>query len=256
MDSPIPYFGGKSRLAKTIIGRIPAHKTYAEVFGGAAWILFRKPPSALETLNDLDRHLMNFYRVAKHHHEALADELATLQPGREPFYQLRDELDRPMMTDIQRAAAYYFIQRHAFAGRPGKPSISTRPGRPVQLRAALYRRVLPLVAERLNEVMLENLTWDRFITLYDSPQTFFFIDPPYLGHREYWHNFTRDDFNSLATALRGLKGRFLLTHTDCPEIRALFKGFKIEEVELLYTAQQMSGGHGRKTGREVLITNF
>jgi DNA adenine methylase len=258
MDSPIPYFGGKSRLAQTIIGRIPAHKTYAEVFGGAAWILFKKPPSTLEALNDLDRHLMNFYRVAKHHPEALAEELAGLQPGREPFYLLREELDRPLLTDIQRAAAYYFIQRQAFAGRPGKPTLGTRSGRPVMIRAAVFRRVIPLVAERLKAVMLENLPWDKFMALYDSPRTFFFIDPPYMGHREYRHNFTRDDFDRLAAALKALKGRFLLTHTDSPEIRALFKGpgLFVEEVELVYTAQQMVGGRGRRIGHEVLITNY
>jgi len=258
MDSPIPYFGGKSRLAQTIINRIPVHKTYAEVFGCAAWILFRKPLSSLETLNDLDRHLINFYLVTKYHAEALADELATLQPGREIFLQLRAELDRPLMTDIQRAAAYYYVQRHGFSARPRQPSFCTRPHRPVQCRAAVFRRVLPLVAERLRGVLLENLTWEKFIALYDSPRTFFFIDPPYMGHTEYRHNFKADDFDRLAAALRGLSGRFLLTHTDQPEIRALFNGrkFKIETVALDYSASIRAKGDKSRQGHEVLITNY
>jgi len=65
-------------MATAIIERIPKHKTYAEVFGGAAWVLFKKAPSRVEILNDLDRSLMNFYRVSKYHLEALINEVATL----------------------------------------------------------------------------------------------------------------------------------------------------------------------------------
>ena len=256
MNSPIPYFGGKSRMAQAIIHRIPKHKTYAEVFGGAAWILFKKPPSRVEALNDLDRHLMNFYRIAKYHLEPLVAEVATLQPGRDLFYLLREELERPTLTDIQRAAAYYYVQRSAFSGRPKSPSLATSPSRPIRCRAAVARKILPQVAERLKEVMLENLPWDRFIKLYDTPETFFFVDPPYLGHTEYRHNLKCDDFGLLADCLTSIKGKFLMTHTDSPDIRGLFSGMRFEEVELPYTAQQMTQGQKRRIGHEVLISNY
>lgn len=243
-------------MASAIIERIPTHKTYAEVFGGAAWILFKKGPSTLEALNDLDRHLMNFYRVCKHHLEALIEEVATLQPSRELFYLLREDIDRPAMTDIQRAAAYFYIQRQAFAGRPKMPSLATHPGRPINCRQAVARRILPLVAERLKAVMLENLPWDRFLKLYDSPETFFFIDPPYIGHNEYRHNFKKDDFEALAAALKTMKGRFLMTHTDSPEIRVLFAGLDVETIEVSYSVNKLSQGQKRLVGREVLICNY
>lgn len=256
LNAPFPYFGGKSRLAATIISRLPKHKTYAEVFGGAAWILFRKRPGTLEALNDLDRHLMNFYRVAKYHSEALAAEIATLQPGREMFYALRAEIDRPMFTDVQRAAAYYYLQRYAFAGRPNKPTLAISPSQPLRCRSVMANRVLPLISARLTSVMLENLPWERFIKLYDGPDTFFFIDPPYMGHVEYRHNLEMDDFVTLAATLPLIKGKFLLTHTDCPEIRELLKGFHFEEVQLSYTAHQMTQGRKRLTGHEVLVSNY
>ena len=256
MNAPFPYFGGKSRLAGAIISRLPKHKTYAEVFGGAAWILFKKEPSTLEVLNDLDRHLMNFYRVAKFHQSALAEEIVKLQPSRELFYQMRDELERPSLTDLQRAAYYYYIQRYAFAGRPGRPTIATSYGRPLQCRASITRRMIPLVSERLAQVMLENLSFEKFIKLYDSPETFFFVDPPYLGHYEYRHNLKPEGFNLLTEMLQGIKGKFLLTHTDQPEIRKLLAGFKFEEIEIAYTAQRMSGGKSGRMGHEVLVTNY
>ncbi|UQZ89526.1 adenine methyltransferase [Deltaproteobacteria bacterium Smac51] len=253
MNAPFSYFGGKSRLAKTIIELIPTHKTYAEVFGGAAWILFKKPPVSLEALNDLDKYLMNFYRVTKHHMAALIDEVITLQPGRDIFYMLRDDLERPTLTDIQKAAIYYYLQRFAFCGRPNKPTLDVSPGRIPNFRPELARRVLPLVAERLKSVMLENLPWDRFIKLYDSADTFFFIDPPYIGHNEYRHNFIADDFNQLADVLNNLKGKFLMTHSDTPQIRSLFKDCNMEPVQVGYCA---SHGKGKATGQELLIRNY
>jgi len=243
-------------MASAIINRIPTHKTYAEVFGGAALILFRKEPSAFETLNDLDRHLMNFYRVARHHLEPLIDEVAALQPSRDFFYALRDELDRPTMTDIQRAAAYYYVQRYAFAGRPEKPTLATSPGRPVRCRASAARKILPLVADRLKNVMLENLSWERFIKLYDTQDTFFFVDPPYLGHDEYRHNLTKSDFEALAASLKALKGRFLMTHTDSQKIRSLFDGLNIEAIEISYSTNKLTAGHKCLIGKEVLISNY
>jgi len=199
---------------------------------------------------------MNFYRVVKYHAEALAAEIAGLQPGRDVFYALREEIDRPMFTDVQRAAAYYYLQRFAFAGRPKMPSIITGPGRPLRHRVVLANRVLPLVSGRLKTVMLENLPWDRFIKLYDRPETFFFIDPPYLGHNEYRHNLKYDDFGRLADCLARIKGKFLMTHTDSRDIRGLFRGQRFEEVQIQYTAQQMITPHKPITGHEVLISNY
>ena len=105
---------------------------------------------------------------------------------------------------------------------------------------------------------MENLPWEKFIALYDTPQTFFFIDPPYMGHTEYRHNLKMEDFDRLAAALKSLQGKFLLTHTDQPEIRALFKGrgFKVETVELLYTAPIKAKSDKTRQGHEVLITNY
>ena len=204
----------------------------------------------------IDRHLMNFYRVTKYHLEALIEEVASLQPSRDLFYLLREELDRPTMTDIQRAAAYYYLQRQAFAGRPNRPTLVAGPGRPITCRQAVARKMLPLATDRLKTVTLENLPWDRFIKLYDSKDTFFFVDPPYIGHNEYRHNFKLADFQTLAAALNSIKGQFLMTHTDSPEIRSLFKGLKFEAIEVSYSANKLTQGDKRIVGKEVLISNY
>ncbi|MGD9949300.1 MAG: DNA adenine methylase [Desulfobulbus sp.] len=71
MESLIPYFDGKSRLAKTIISRFPEHQCYVEVFAGAANVFFAKEPGRTEVINELDKDLVNLYRIVKYHPEEL-----------------------------------------------------------------------------------------------------------------------------------------------------------------------------------------
>ena len=67
MDSFIKYFGGKSLLREEIIRMMPPHKTYVEAFCGASWVLFSKPLSHFEVINDIDNELINLYLVVKNH---------------------------------------------------------------------------------------------------------------------------------------------------------------------------------------------
>jgi DNA adenine methylase len=83
VNSPLAYIGGKSKLSKTIIEMMPAHKAYCEVFAGAAWVFFRKPPSKYEVINDLDSDLICFYRVLQNHLEEFLRQFKWLLASRE-----------------------------------------------------------------------------------------------------------------------------------------------------------------------------
>ena len=90
---------------------------------------------------------------------------------------------------------------------------------------------------RLQRVQIERLDWHEFIRRYDRPFTLFYIDPPYWGHEEDYGKglFAREDFARMAGLLAGLKGRFILSLNDRPEVRETFAGFVIEEVTTRYT---------------------
>src|SRR6266478_2787679 len=75
MIGPLPYVGGKNRLATKIISLLPEHTTYVEPFAGGAQVLFHKPPSHVEVLNDLDFDIVNFFRVCQWHYEELVRHL-------------------------------------------------------------------------------------------------------------------------------------------------------------------------------------
>ena len=115
---------------------------------------------------------------------------------------------------------------------------------------------LPQILEeshaRLARVQIECLPYDQIIERYDRPKTFFYLDPPYFDKFLYRFNFESADFVALAERLKRLKGKFLLSLNDVPEVRTIFSDFKIKSVDLFYTAQQKAGVRFK----EVIISNF
>jgi DNA adenine methylase len=115
---------------------------------------------------------------------------------------------------------------------------------------------LPLLIEnthtRLARVQLECLPYEEVLKRYDRPTTLFYLDPPYFGRKLYRYNFETQDYEKLAERLGALRGKFILSLNDVPEVRAIFREFPIKPVTTTYTAQKKSG---RRYG-EVFITNF
>ena len=142
------------------------------------------------------------------------------------------------LTDVQRAARFAYLQRLAFAGRTGGTSANFSAYYPAKFRAEQMPRLIRAAHRRLQRVQIECLPWDEFMRRFDRPFTLFYIDPPYWGHEADYGKglFAREDFARLAKVLRGLKGRFILSLNDRPEVRSLFAGFEIEEVTTRYSA--------------------
>jgi DNA adenine methylase len=250
MNSPLAYIGGKSKLSKQIISMIPEHKTYCEVFSGAAWVFFRKPESRVEVLNDKDSDLISFYRVVSNHPEEFLKQFKWCLASREWFEDWKDQIEGRGLTDIQKAARYYYIQRLTFGGKVRGRSFG------VDIKSKTPRFNLLRIEEemsevhlRLSNVRIENLSWAKFIPRYDRPDTFFYCDPPYYQAPEYKHNFELDDFIALAETLSTIKGKFILSINDHPEMRKVFNGFKLNQVSLTYTV-----GTKNTTAKELIIT--
>ena len=108
------------------------------------------------------------------------------------------------------------------------------------------------VHDRLAGVVIERLAWPAFVSRYDRPGTLFYLDPPYWGSEaDYGAGiFSMDDFEALAVALRGLKGRFLMSLNDRREVRTCFRDFDIRTVRTTYSV----GAGKPKAVSEVLIS--
>ncbi|WP_435522097.1 DNA adenine methylase [Desulfofustis limnaeus] len=253
MGALIPYFGGKTRLAKQIIDRFPKHTCYVEVFAGGASVFFSKEPSAAEVINDLDKELITLYRAVKHHPEELYRQFKFSLVARSEFNR-ENQVNPETLTDIQRAARYLYLQKMAFGGHVTNQTFGTSTtGRP-RLNLLNLQSTLEQAWQRLANVNIECLDFRDLIKRYDRPHTLFYLDPPYWEIPGYRHDFQEQDFQDLAELLGGIQGRFLMSINDTPQIRELFGGFQVEEVELKYSVTRSALGRS-KTRTELLISN-
>jgi len=251
MVGPLSYIGGKNRLAKRIIEIFPKHTTYVEAFAGGAQVFFHKEPSAVEVLNDLDGEIVNFFRVCQSHHEELVRYCHFLVVSR-TWFELLKATDPATLTDIQRAARYFYILKNSFASLVRHPNYHVHVVQPPGFNLDKLPQLLENTHQRLERVQIECLPYEEIFKRFDRPATLFYLDPPYFGRKLYHYNFEASDFATLAERLAKLRGQFVLSLNDTPEVRAGFGRFTIREVRLSYSAQKHSG---RRYG-EVLITNF
>lgn len=237
----LKYVGGKRWIAKRIIQMLPPHTCYAEPFGGMGAVLLAKERSKVEVWNDIDGGLANLMRVVKYHPQALADELDFMLMHRAERLLWRDK--HPGETDIQRAARWIMVRHSGFQGLSDKSFAVSRKGsaKPVDVLVEQIRAV----SRRLQGVMIESVTWQRCMDLYDSEQTVFFLDPPYAdGDQEmYAHGFSEEDHRALRERLRHLKGAWILTYGDHPLIRDLYADCRVQEVSRVRKLNQDARRH-------------
>ena len=254
INSFMAWVGGKKALRDEILARFPRnYKRYIEVFGGAGWVLFHKPPgNDFEVFNDFNGNLVNLYRCVREQPEALRDELRYMLNSRLDFEYMKGMLhSQAVLPDVRRAAYYYALIRYSYAA--GTSTFGSKPH-------AMWNN-FPLIesaAGRLQKVVIENKDCVKLIRQYDRPESFFYCDPPYYNADQYYEAVSADGFDhaGLADALLGIKGKFLLSYNDCPEIRALYDrpGIVIEGISRLSNiAQRYENG---KQYPELLISNY
>lgn len=254
INSFMAWVGGKKALRDEILARFPRnYKRYIEVFGGAGWVLFHKPPgNDFEVFNDFNGNLVNLYRCVREQPEALRNELRYMLNSRLDFEYMKGMLhSQAVLSDVRRAAYYYALIRYSYAA--GTSTFGSQPH-------AMWNN-FPLIesaAGRLQKVVIENKDCVKLIRQYDRPESFFYCDPPYYNADQYYEAVSSDGFDhaGLADALLGIKGKFLLSYNDCPEIRALYDrpGIVVEGISRLSNiAQRYENG---KQYPELLISNY
>ena len=251
-----PWVGSKRRLSKEIIARLPAHKCYCEPFAGSAAVFFRKPPSGVEILNDVCGDIVNFFRVIQRHLPEFLRMFEYSIAARQEFDRLR-ATPPEVLTDIERAARFYYLQKCGFGGRYTGQSFGAttapRTRAPILQRDKM-RQDLTAACARLEQVLIENLPWQECLARYDRPYTLFFMDPPYFQQTGYGVAFGAEEYTQLAHAMRTMQGKAALTINDCPEMRAAFDGLHVTELRSRYSICRNHTGRTRRT--ELLITNY
>ncbi|QUH21091.1 DNA adenine methylase [Alkaliphilus sp. B6464] len=250
MKPPITRMGGKSRLRKTIIEMIPGHTCYVELFFGAGWVYFGKEPSKVEVINDIDKELINLFKMIKYHGPEVERMLEYEFSGRDMFEEYKN-CTVEYLTEIHRAVRFLYLITQSFAGKGGHYGYGTNTKPSPQI---FYKNVLTDIKERLRNTYVENLSFEKIIDKYDREYSFFFADPPYYETTGYDNEFGKKEHILLRDKLVNLKGNFLLTINDHEAVREWYKDFNIKEVKVNYSVSRE--GKARKNYNELIITNY
>lgn len=233
MRPPIPYYGGKMRVAQAVASHLPDHDHYVEPFAGALSVLLAKPPSHLETVNDIDGDLVTFWRVLRDQPEELM-RLMELTPHSRAEHRAALDLDVP--SDLERARRVWVQLSQGYGRRLGNTGWAFQYRGSVALSAALprYAQRVPACAARLRSVSLECRPALEVIRDYGAhPGVLLYCDPPYMdgtrssGGKSYRHEMLSSDAHAeLADALHGAKASVVLSGYPSPLYDQLYAGWE------------------------------
>lgn len=261
MRPPFRWFGSKVRMAPALVALLPPHMHYVEPFAGSAAVLFAKPRSRLETLNDLDGEVVNVYRTLRTPElgRRLA-ELVELTPYcREEYEAAADALaDGPVDDPLERARRFLVLAGMSIGrttqGKTGWSYNIVHPRSAKSKRWAGLPDRLRACAERLEHVQVDALDWREVLARYDAPGTVFLLDPPYhpdvrprsLGN--YAHEMTAADHLELLEAVQQLKGAAVVTHYPHPAYDQALAGWHVVDVDS-YADSANTGGPSARVER-------
>ena len=253
ISSPIKWQGGKARLRRTILPLLPEHTCYVEPFFGAGWIFFAKPKSKVEVIADVNAELIQFYQVVKDDLGGFLRQFDWTLYSREEFIRVmnRRHLERDPLT---RAYDFYYRVQSHFGGKYNNSlDWGYGRGKPAFDFSAIHARI-EAAHKRLCGVYIENRPFHDVIPRYDGPNTFYYCDPPYFGLTGYHqHPFTKEDHLRLCDTLSNVKGKWLLSINDHPDVRRWYTDFPMKSVDVRYSIGRQKTG--RKSG-ELLIHNY
>jgi DNA adenine methylase len=264
------WYGGKYSHLDWLLPLLPETKHYCEPFGGSAAVLVNREPALVETYNDIDGELVNFFRVLRDNQDALIKAIGLTPFSRE---ELRLAVGEPEdgVSDLERARRFFVRARQvrtglaqtASEGRWAHCKLTSRAG----MAGAVSRWLgsvegLAEIAQRLLRVQIENAPAIEVIERYDSPDTLFYCDPPYAHEsrsdtKAYAFEMTDDEHRALARALHAARGKVALSGYHCELMDELYGAWTYVEAPVKKAHSTNTRPDGSKQSRtEVLWINY
>lgn len=160
-----------------------------------ACFLRRTQKPSVEIINDLNKDIINLFRVVQRHYNALLELCEYSLSSRDEFNRLR-HIPREYLTDIERAYCFLYLQKHSFGGKVDHKGLDISRS---SFNKNILHKKIKLLHQRLSGVFIECLPYEEFLDRQDKPDTLFYLDPPYYGTETYYKDFfTKDDFQKLA----------------------------------------------------------
>lgn len=258
------WYGGKFSHLDWLLPLLPACHHYCEPFAGSGAVLLNRAPSPVETYNDLDGEVASFFRVLRDEKERLIEAIGLTPFSREEF-SIACTLD-PDLAPLERARRFYVRARQVRTGLAQTASVGRWANCKNTSRAGMSGVVsrwlgavadLPAIAERLLRVQIENRPALDIIQLYDSPQTLFYCDPPYIhaarrDTQAYGYEMTDENHVALSVALNSARAMVAISNYECDLMDQLYPAPKwvktVGEPRTIHSTKDVR--------REALWTNF
>lgn len=259
LRTPLSYYGGKQKLAKTVLSFIPQHTLYCEPFLGGAAIFFAKNVSEVEVINDTNTELINFYKVCKNKFHELQGLARITLHSRKDHDDAWVIYNKPHLFDeVKRAWAVWVLSSQSFSAKlDGSWGYGKQDGKVTATISNKRDAFTEQLAIRLQSAQIECADALYIIQSRDTPQSFFYCDPPYYnsdcGH---YNGYSEQDFENLLITLSTIKGKFLLSSYPSNVLKRYSKqfGWTMWSVEQNVTVNTKSGYLKRKI--EVLTANY
>ncbi len=260
LTTPITYYGGKQNMVRHILPLIPDHHVYTEAFFGGGAVFFAKPKSELETINDLNGELVNFYQVTQRKFKELKALISETLNSHKSHRQAWVVYNNPeLFSDVKRAWAVWVLSAQGFGGQlssswgyDGGNGAKNSVARKVKNKKFKFTSDY---AERLESCSIECRDALKVITSRDGINSFHYVDPPYfnsdMGH---YGGYTEENYDELLKTLSGIKGRFLLSSYPSKILDKYVKENGWYQVEVKAIVSAAKGV--RKPKVEVLTANY
>lgn len=271
MKSPIVrYHGAKFYMANKIIPLIAEvqHTVYIEPFAGSASVFFRIPhlPQFRNyLLNDTYGLLINFYRHAQEHPAAFVKYAKQRGVISKELFCEACALCEKGARDLPTAWGFFYANMHGFAGQRQPTAFNNylagqRKNKSIINWTGIWANTLaelPAMLARLQRAMIDHTDALKCIQRQDAPHTLFYIDPPYIGtHCAHYAHYTESDYAALLDTLANIRGKFILSSFDTPQLAAAVAANNWQQKRYECTRRQHSPTPRRKTKTEILTWNF
>jgi DNA adenine methylase len=262
VSSPLKRIGGKHALVQQILDAFPlaeSYTTYCEPCCGAAWVFLAKPAGQHdEILNDLDDNLITFWQMMREHGQEMQAQLDELLYSRALYYEYYHSLfNGTPLEPLDRAVRWFYCLRSTGTGWLRKSPVgwNCMPKNAASFASAL--ELFPLVQKRLCGVLIDNRDVLATIRRYDSPQTFFYIDPPYVGAEGYYEPSKKGfPHAELAELLQTIQGRAAVSYYPHPQIDQLYSGWRRISWQRHKWSQIQVATRFEDTATEMLLCNY
>lgn len=242
---PYSRLGGKSRLKKVLINYFPDNyesMTYIEPFFGGGSLFFYKEQSKKEIINDLDKNIFILMKGFKKYDGNEISKSINGNYDKDKFIILKNYKPKTEYNKFIQVLLLiklsFFSEMQAF--NKNRFYINSNYGNKYN--------------ERLKNTIILNKDYKEVIKKYDSPNSFFYLDPPYsMSKKEKYYNNQYININELYDTIKNIKGKFLVSFDDNKEVKELFKDFKIIKVSTSYAPTQ---NIERRKKTEILIKNY